>query len=266
MFEHPQIDLKCAIRTSEYTPSFCANRQRYSRLLALDYRAGPLSGGGQEAKEGVSISFDEATAWDTRNVLKRTRRCEALQQAQYSSFSEGEAADSLPAPEYLWNAGLAVPDPTRSDEAKGNWQRMGHLAECLVSWPYRVAGTNDQIDSARCIVLAGEFECPLELGETSSPRRIQDRIWLDAERNLVIRRRETKLDEVLRRVSNSELVEVSPGMWLPRQSRTEVVGLSGSGNAETSLLKSEMKLCLSLVNQVPDELFDVALTPPEEAL
>ena len=29
---------------------------------------------------------------------------------------------------------------------------------------------------------------------------------------------------------------------------------------------SEMKLCLWLVNQVPDELFDVALTPPEKAL
>ena len=108
--------------------------RRYSRLLALDYRTGPLSGGGQEAKEGASISFDEATAWDTRNVLKRTRRFEAPQQAQYSSFSAGEAADSLPAPEYLWNAGLAVRDPTGSDEAKRNWQRMGHLAECLVSW------------------------------------------------------------------------------------------------------------------------------------
>jgi len=89
---------------------------------------------------------------------------------------------------------------------------------------------------------------------------------LDAERSLAVRRRETKLDEVLRRVSNSELVEVLPGVWLPRQSRTEVVGLSGSRNGETPLLKSEMKLCLWLVNQVPDELFDVALTPLEEAL
>ena len=240
--------------------------RRYSRFLALDYRAGPLSGGGQEAKEGASIRFDEATAWDTRNVLKRTRRFEAPQEVRYSSFSAGEADDSLPAPEDLWNAGFAMPDPTGSDEAKQNWQRMGHLVECLVSWPYRVAGTNDQIDGARCIVLAGEFECPLELGEASSPRRIQDRIWLDAERSLAVRRRETKLDEVLRRVSNSELVEVLPGVWLPRQSRTEVVGLSGSRNGETPLLKSEMKLCLWLVNQVPDELFDVALTPLEEAL
>jgi hypothetical protein len=66
------------------------------------------------------------------------------------------------------------------------------------------------------------------------------------------------------RVVNREFVEVLPGLWLPRQSLTEhwAPPEAPEEHRGSPVLACRMSLLLWVVNQVPDELFDVALTRP----
>ena len=234
--------------------------RRYWRLLCLDYK--PTLPTGLPRTE---VNIDEAKAWDTKALLERRMDFKS-HHFFYRSQSLAEARDSLPPPEYLMNVGLAVPDPTGRDEAKRNLQQMGLLPELFKRWPYVVSEKTEDVDGAPCVVLKGKMQCQLPAGEASENKSVSDKLWLDMDHGLALRKRETRKDGQLRRVLNSDFQEILPGFWLPKRSQTQTFAPPNAAeqNRNRPVMTSDMKLCLFLVNQIPDELFDLVLTQPGE--
>ncbi|MHC4402444.1 MAG: hypothetical protein ACYTG0_22495 [Planctomycetota bacterium] len=235
---------------------------RYLRLLELDYRpAIPPSEPSRETQL-LTLYLDEAKAWTGKAVLERNRDLQSGEY-EYRSVPAESARDRFPPAEYLRNVGLAVPDPTAKDDARRNLQQMGLLSEAIRRWPYRVLERTEAIDDVPCVVLEGVMECRLPAGDASQPQEISDKLWLDPKHGLALRKRETQIAGQLVRVLNSDFAEVLPGFWLPKLSRTEAFPPPEAPKEHRNrpALVRRMKLLFWVVNRVPDDLFDVALTP-----
>jgi hypothetical protein len=248
---------------------------RYLRAARLDLKA--LPPGGLDVSVPAVIRADQTRGYDGRTLRQRTfaPRPEDrdarnpvlaflafLRSYEYRTLPLAEGGGGLAAPEYLGNVGLAVPDPTCQDEAHRNLEQMGMLVAWLQRWPYRVLETTREIDGARCVVLEGNMECPLPAKGGAAKTAIEDRLWLDADRGLALRKRETKTGGHLLRVVNSEFEEALPGVWFPKRSLTQVVSLPEAGEASGGrpLLNRQITLCYHRPNQVIDGLFDLVLT------
>jgi len=237
--------------------------KRYWRLLGLDYRPTlPAELAGQDHGE-TGITMDVARGCNARTFFER-KESSRPGSFSYHSAPLAETRDALPPPEYLANVGLAVPDPTGKDEAKRNLHQMGFLPELLDRWPYAVAQKTEQIDGARCVLLEGRLECQLPTGDGSAKKSIADKLWLDPQLGLAIRRRDTLAGGQLFRVLNSDFVEVLPGFWLPKRSQTHTFAPPDAAkqHRDRPVITSGMKLCFWLVNQMPDEMFDLVLAKP----
>jgi len=81
---------------------------------------------------------------------------------------------------------------------------------------------------------------------------------------LPIRQRETRFDGQFVRVVNSDYEEVIPGLWLPKQSRTQMYGPPDAAKQvrERPVLTCNITLCFWLGNQIADEMFDLVLMRP----
>ena len=250
---------------------------RYLRAVRLDTKSLPPRG--HDVHVADVIRADEAWAYDGKTLRQRTfvprpedrdARSDMafFRSHQYRTVPLAEGGGRLAAPEYLGNVGLAVPDPTVTHEARRNLQQMGMLAAWLERWPYRVLRQTEELDGARCVVLGGSMECVLPAGGGAEKRAIEDRLWLDADHGLALRKRETKTGGHMVRVVNSEFEEALPGVWFPKRSLTQVVALQQAGEAAGGrpLLTRQITLCYRQLNQVMDEFFDLVLTEPNPPL
>ena len=237
--------------------------KRYSRLLELDYKPRSPAGSSAEPESGTRRYLDEAKAWAGKVLLERNRNLQSGK-FEYRSTTGHQARDCFQPSPYLMNVGLAVPDPTGKDQARATFRQIHLLEELLRRWPYEVLEKAEEADGARCVVLEGRVECRLPPGNESETKRFDDRLWLDLEHGLALRKRETLLDGRLRRLVNSDFAEVLPGYWLPKLSRTKYFGPSKApeDRDDGPVLVRRMRLLMWVVNQVPDDLFDIALTKP----
>jgi hypothetical protein len=248
--------------------------KRYRRVMELAYSPppfGPAAGAGRGKDRWY---LDSASAWTGTALLERDAGPGSGREDggvyrprfEYRVRAAGTFRDAFPPSSYLAGAGLAFPDPAAgSDEARRNLQQMANLSELLSHWPYAIARQAEAVDGVPCLVLEGSYRCVLPLGESARPEDIADKIWLDPGRGLAVRRREIRIGGRFTRVVNRDLVEVSPGLWMPGRSELEGWAASDAAGQPRGkpVLVRRMRLLFWVVNEVPDDIFDVALAPPE---
>ena len=239
--------------------------KRYQRVLELDCRPTPLAGTSFGAVRRIGPPLDDTKSWTGEAVRNRCRDPQSAKFACRTTAGE-KTRDCFPPPEYLMNVGMAVADPTASDEAHRNFQTMGLLPELLARWPYAASERTETIDGAECVVLEGRMQCPLSEGGVSKTRSVVDKLWLDLGHGLALRKRERRTDGQLVRVFNADLVEIAPGFWLPKRSRNETFppGDAPKPYRDRPMIVRETELCLWVVNQVADGLFEIAADSPME--
>jgi len=132
-------------------------RKRYSRLLELDYRSNALAKKSPLAAMPTGPFLDSARVW-TGTIL-RERDAGPMSDGggryRYRSGSASDAHDCFPPSPYLLHVGMAVADPTASDEAHRNLQQLYCLAELVQRWPYTVSRAAEDVGGTPCIVLPG---------------------------------------------------------------------------------------------------------------
>ncbi len=159
---------------------------------------------------------------------------------------------------YLQNVGLLHPDPTMNP---GDQTAFWLLPDALELGDYRVREKHEVVDGARCVVLEGKVKAP---AGRERPRWaegvIHDKLWLDLDRGLALRRRELTSPDgrLLERYLNSEFQEVAPGLWLPRACEWQQ-GSPPWARADVRARPAaafRMRVVRLTVNDVPDLLFD----------
>lgn len=209
---------------------------------------------------------DNAAACGPETFFQRQLDLNAFEdEFQYHSVRLDEVHDSLPPSPYLINVGLAVPDPTAKDEAQRNLHDLGLLTQALQRWPYAVAEEMDRIEGKPCTVLEAKIECILPGDNVPRKKTVRDKLWLAPEHGLALRKRETWVGGQLRRVINSDFTRIVPGVWLPRQSRTETFAPTSAPTQyqDRPAWARNMTLRFWVVNQTPDDFFKTALAKPE---
>jgi hypothetical protein len=253
--------------TDEVLVAFKGHK-RYSRLLELDYRSNALARKFPLAAMPTGAFVDSTKVWTGTMLRERDAGPVSDGGREYRSVSASDAHDCFPPSPYLMHVGMAVADPTASDEAHRNLQQLHCLAELVQHWPYTVSRAAEDVGGTPCVVLQGAAEISLPVGGASRKRSISDRLWLDPDHGLALRKRELQIDGQLVRVVNTEFDEVLQGVWLPKHSRVEVFPApdAPAQYRDRPLLTEEMTLCLAIVNKVPDDLFEAVAKPPPESV
>ncbi len=238
--------------------------KRYRRVLGLDCQPLGLAASGGSTEGQPSPPHDLARVWNGTALRERVR--ESQGHFQHRVVAPLEAADSFTPPQYLMNVGLAVPDPTASQEARGGLAEKWFLPEMLERSSYSLAKETEEIDGCWCLVVQSRNREGQEDAESC-----HDKLWLDTAHGFALRKRELQVGDRRVRVVNNDLTEVCPGLWLPKQSRIEYLAarhVSKQDQAGLALTQTT-KLACCVANQVPPDLFDVVLTkysPPPRSL
>ena len=163
-------------------------------------------------------------------------------------------------PWYLTSIGWFVPDPTEHGEKPAAPQQVTYLNDLLSGKRYTVAETIETVDGARCAVLHTRHDETQSAYGVSEVLTLDDTLWLDLDRGLALKQREYIFGKnQITRTVNRDFVEVVPGIWFPKDV-TEQHLVPPSGPAEyrgKPMRVSETKLTKWVVNQVPDDLFDI---------
>jgi hypothetical protein len=175
---------------------------------------------------------------------------------RFTVWPNASKADWFQVSPYLSSVGLHVPDPSGREMVR-QAQAMFQVAEWIKDRSYDLEMKTEIVDGSTCVILKGSLNSLLQPGFLAG--NLTDRIWLDRDHGLVLRRREMARDgTVTMRWENSHLKEVEPGMWLPMSTRQEqfpvrpVLELNGK-----PVLIEEIQVKSLTVNKVPDDLFDM---------
>jgi hypothetical protein len=162
---------------------------------------------------------------------------------------------------YLSATGLHVPDPTASPLA-GKTHAMFQVAEWVKDRSYELEEKTEVVDASSCVILSGSLNSLLQPGVIAG--RLTDRIWLDRDHGLALRRREFSHDgRITMRWENAGLKEVATGVWLPTRAWHEVFADDCPPEWQGKpVLTEEIRVQKIEINQVADALFD--MTPQKE--
>jgi hypothetical protein len=88
---------------------------------------------------------------------------------------------------------------------------------------------------------------------------LTDRIWLDRDHGLALRRRELSQDGRLQsRWENTKLREVEPGFWLPTHIRHDMFASDAPPEWKSKpVMTEEIRVETIAINRVPDDQFDM---------
>ena len=234
--------------------------KRYLRVLGLDCRPIRSPGLGPSEDARRSRTHDDASAWNGTTLRKRTKQPSGG--FRYQAVAPAKAVECFPPPQYLMNIGFAATDPTARREANDRLCRMWFLPKLLESPSYEIAEAIERIEDSRCLVVQLAGASAADSRDAASADLDGDKLWLDEEHGLALRKRELRVDDRLVRVVNGDFVEVLPGLWFPKQSRIEYFAPPDAFKQYQGrpVLVRDMRLVCHVANQVPSELFDVALT------
>ncbi len=158
---------------------------------------------------------------------------------------------------YQAAAGLQSPDPTAKAGPASPIQGAFRVADWATEHSHEVEEKADVVDGSTCVVLKGSwnslFEPAMMVGH------LVDRIWLDRDHGLAVRKRElTKDGQLMERTQNSGLREVEPGLWLPTLVRHDRFADDAPPEMKGKPVLTETIRVESVeVNQVADDLFDM---------
>ena len=249
-------------------------KKRYRRVFELDYSPSPF-GQPADVDDHSRHYLDRAKAWTgvrllERNAIHGSRRVFGANYGpkfEYLTTAADEAQEEFSLSLYRCNIGLALPDPTSRLAPGPNFRDLFNLRTLLHSRPYEIVRQSELVDGQSCVVLEGKYECVSPLKGQGKRIKIVDRLWLDRDFGFVLRKRITLIDQTLMQVLNQDFVEVHPGFWLPKASKLnyweQIASPQLPDRRSEPAIAVNISLVYWIVNEVPDELFDVALTSPD---
>jgi RNA polymerase sigma factor (sigma-70 family) len=124
---------------------------------------------------------------------------------------------------YLLQVGLMYPDPT-GDEEHQTFLRAYMLPEIFETPGYQLKGM-DKVAGALCLIIEGKMpKPPWFTDKKEEETATDDRLWLDTEHGMVLRKRELSVKgRLVTRFQNSDLKEILPGYWLPLECQEELL-------------------------------------------
>jgi hypothetical protein len=212
------------------------------KLPRIDPAIRPLS------ERDVTRAFNGRTLWMKQPNSQKNDR--------YMIWPTKSPADWFQVSAYLSAIGLHVPDPSGRDMAK-RAQAMFRLAEWLKDSSYGLESGTEVVDGSTCVILKGSLNSLLEPKPFSGD--LTDRVWLDRDHGLVVRKREMARDgKIMARWINTNLKEVEPGIWLPMSAKHETFAAKPPAGREGKPDLTEVLRVQRLeINRVPDGRFDM---------
>jgi hypothetical protein len=204
------------------------------------------------SEQDVTRAFNGKTLWMKQPTSKHGDR--------FTVWPNASKADWFQVSAYLSSVGLHVPDPSGREMVR-QAQAMFQVSEWIKNRSYELEPQTEIVDGSTCVILKGSLNSLLQPGFLAG--NLTDRIWLDRDHGLVLRKREMARDgTVTMRWENSHLKEVEPGIWLPMSTRQEqfpaktVPELNGK-----PIIIEEIQVKSLTVNKVPDDRFDMTPKP-----
>jgi len=230
-------------------------RADYDRMIAdvkeKEARGFPI--GKPKARDVMSVEPDLTYGYNGRAAWRK--KPGEPNSDSYLVWPSGKPANWFQGPGYLAAIGLHQPDPTGMPEAKKS-QAMFLLSELLDNGTYELEPTTEVVDGSTCVILAGDPGSLVEPGVGIG--KLTDRIWLDRDHGLVLRKREMTADgKVAWRWTTSDLKEVEPGIWFPMSTRNEQFPEDAPDLGDKPAMVETIKVKSLTINRVPDDLFDM---------
>jgi hypothetical protein len=195
----------------------------------------------------VTYGFNGRTAW--------RKKPSGPGSDAYLIWPSGKPANWFQGTGYLAAIGMHTLDPTGIPEARKS-QAMFQLAELINNGTYELEPKTEVIDGSTCVILAGNPSSLIEPGVGIG--KLTDRIWLDRDHGLVLRRREMAADGKLAwRWTTSDLKEIEPGIWFPMSVRNEQFPKGAPDLGDRPVMVETIKVMSLTINRVPDALFDM---------
>jgi hypothetical protein len=200
------------------------------------------------SERDVTRGFNGRTLW--------MRQPATAKSDQYMIWGSTSKPNWFQVTAYLMAVGLHVADPSGEEQLR-KVQSMFRLAEWIKDPSYELEPTTEVVDGSTCVILKGSLSGVRQTG--SWPGELTDRIWLDRDHGLVVRKREiARSGKLSNRWTNSHLKEVEPGLWLPLTTRHEQFPSRPVDELKAKpVLIEEIKVQSIAVNRVPDERFDM---------
>jgi hypothetical protein len=206
----------------------------------------------ERSEQDVTRAFNGKTLWVKQPMSPKGDRYEVWKTSSKPNFFQISA--------YLASVGLHVRDPLGGDDVR-KAQAIFQVADWIKDRSYDLEPKTEVVDGSTCIILKGSLNSILQPGYLIGD--LSDRIWLDRDHGLVLRKREMYRDgTVTFRWVNTDLKEVEPGIWLPMSTRQEefpskpIPELNGK-----PVLIEEIKVQSLTINKVSDDRFDMTPKP-----
>jgi hypothetical protein len=192
--------------------------------------------------------YNGKTLWIKKPMTPRGDR--------YEVWSSGSKPNWFQVSTYLGAIGLHVPDPKGEDVVR-KAQAMFQVATWINDRSYMMESMTEVVDGATCVILKGSLNSIDPPGYPQGD--ITDRLWLDRDHGLVLRKREMARDGRLTvRWVTTDLKEVETGLWLPMTTRHEQFAIRPIPElGEKPVLIEEIRVQSVAVNKVPDDRFDM---------
>jgi hypothetical protein len=200
------------------------------------------------SEQDVTRAFNGKTLWMKQPTSKHGDR--------FTVWPNASKADWFQISAYLSSVGLHVPDPSGREMVRKE-QAMFQVAELIKDHAYELEPKTEIVDGSTCVILKGSLNSFLQPGFLAGS--LTDRIWLDRDHGLVLRKREmARNGTVTMRWENSRLKEVEPGIWLPMSTRQEQFPARPLPelNGKPALIE-EIQVKSLTVNKVSDDRFDM---------
>jgi hypothetical protein len=207
----------------------------------------------RKARDVLSLEPDVTYGYNGRAAWRK--RPSSPNADSYLIWPSGKPANWFQGTGYLAAIGLHTPDPTGIPEAKKS-QGMFQLAELINNGTYDLEPMTEVVDGSTCLILAGNPSSLVEPGVGIG--KLSDRIWLDRDHGLVLRKREMAADgKVAWRWTTSDLKEIEPGIWFPMSTRNEHFHRGAPDLGDKPAMVEAIKVKSLTINKVPDSLFDM---------
>jgi hypothetical protein len=200
------------------------------------------------SERDVTRAYNGKTLWMKQPVTPKSN--------QYMVWRSSSKGNWFQVTAYLMAVGLHVPDPSGEEQLR-KVQSIFQVAELIKNPVYDLEPRTEVVDGSTCVILKGRLNSLLQPGFLSGD--LTDRIWLDRDHGLVLRKREMALEgKVQNRWVNSQLKEVDPGLWLPLATRYEQYSLKPPEELKGKpVVIEEVRVKRIEVNLVPDDRFDM---------
>ncbi len=200
------------------------------------------------SERDVTRAYNGKTLWMKQPTAKQGDR--------YLIWPTKQPADWFQMSAYLSAAGLNVPDPSGRDMVRTP-QEMFQLIRWFKDHPYNLEPKTDVVDGSTCVILKGKISPLVTPGLLAG--ELTDRIWLDRDHGLLMRKREMYRDgKVTWRWENSHLKEVEPGIWLPLSCHQDTFAMKPQPDLKDKpVMTVEIQVQSLEINHVPDDLFDM---------